>query len=269
MPVIYQYTYLTESVFVPSVSWHFFKLRAVPCDNECQRVRSWRVIVRPSCVVSHSVDGQGNALQWGSFDYPHGDFRVLSEGQVEQTQPYVLHESPRPYYLTPTRLTTIAGARGILSDQGLSLQGDAFALAEAVMHFVHGRIVYTPCHTTTATTAAQVWQDPRGVCQDYSHVMIAFCRALGLPARYVNGFIPGEGQTHAWVEVSDGQAWRPFDPTHDVVPQWGYIKIAHGRDADDCPTNRGRFYSWTMEQMTVRVQLTINSEQLTINSDRC
>ena len=66
----------------------------------------------------------------------------------------------------------------------------------------------------------------------------------------------GEGETHAWVEVSNGKVWYAYDPTHDKIVRWDYIKIAHGRDADDCPTNRGRFYSWTNETMSVICSLT-------------
>ncbi|MDO4497959.1 MAG: transglutaminase family protein, partial [Bacteroidales bacterium] len=88
-----------------------------------------------------------------------------------------------------------------------------------------------------------------------AHLMIALCRAKGWYARYVNGFILGEGQTHAWVEVSDGNVWVPYDPTLDVIPDWGYVKIAHGRDANDCPTNRGRFLGFTTETMSVSVSL--------------
>lgn len=252
----YRYSYLTQSEFTPAVTWHFFKLRAVPCSNEFQRVVSSRLEVLPSCRVSHSVDGQGNAVQWGSFDAEHAAFSVASEGEVEQIGPYVLHEAPAPYYLTATRLTSLPAAdaevRELRSRLGAS-GGSVFGLAAEVMHHVHRRIAYTPCHTTTATTAAEVWADGRGVCQDYAHVMIALCRLLGLHARYANGLIGGDGQTHAWVEVSDGHEWRAFDPTHDESPQWGYIKIAHGRDADDCPTNRGRIYAWTREQMTIHV----------------
>lgn len=202
----------------------------------------------PVCSVWQSVDGQGNEVQWGSFDTFHGSFRVASEGTVEQSQPYLLHEVPAPYYLTPTRLTTCTPAMQLWARQWHD--------ATEVMHAVNQLVDYLPCHTTTTTTAAQVWADPRGVCQDYAHLMVAICRAIGLPARYVNGLIVGEGQTHAWVEVSDGTCWRPYDPTHDLQPEWGYIKIAHGRDADDCPTNRGRFYSWTSETMTVSASLT-------------
>lgn len=239
----FHYSYITKSTFTPAVAWHFFKLRAIPCTNEFQEVRLSQFEVMPSCSLSRSVDGQGNAVQWGAFDYAHESFCVTSAGIVEQTRPYCLHESPKPYYRTETRLTTCNNA---MRQQACRCK-DVMEL----MHYVHQHITYTPCHTTTATTAIEVWNDPRGVCQDFAHLMIALCRAKGLHARYVNGLIEGEGQTHAWVEVSDGETWHAYDPTHDISPEWGYIKIAHGRDADDCPTNRGRFYNWTTETQTI------------------
>lgn len=204
-------------------------------------------------------------MQWGSLSVLHDIFRVLSEGQVEQFQPYALHESPAPYYLAATRLTACSeqallralhDIRGAAGDSAGTLPS-GLSLASAIMHWVHGYIAYVPGHTTTATTAMEVFADPQGVCQDFAHLMIALCRAVGLHVRYVNGFISGEGQTHAWVEVSDGSVWYPFDPTHDTRPDWGYVKVAHGRDADDCPTNRGRFYGFTNERQSVccRLQL--------------
>ena len=246
----YRYRYVTHSTFVPAVEWHFFKLRAIPCDNEFQHVVSSSLCIAPACHLCHSRDGQGNAVQWGAIGEGHEAFQVVTEGEVEQTQPYVLHEVPAGYYRVQTRLTTISREK-VKDLEPLP----PFALATGLMHLVHHRIAYTPGHTTTRTTAAEVWDDGRGVCQDFAHVMLALCRHFGLPARYACGFIEGEGQTHAWVEVSDGQQWRGFDPTHDRTIEWGYVKLAHGRDADDCPVNRGRFYGCTHETMTVTAML--------------
>lgn len=260
----YSYSYLTQATFRPAVEWHFFKLRAIPCSNECQQVEEQSLEIWPQSQICTSVDGQGNQLQWGSIDYPHTELRILSEGRVRQVAPYCLHEAPAPFYRAETRLTTCSEAmrhfaQSLLPPAAEALPNDAppaqaiapFALAQAVMHAVHQHVAYTPAHTTTSTTAREVFLGQKGVCQDLAHLMIALCRALGLHARYANGLIAGEGQTHAWVEVSDGHMWLPFDPTHDTQPAWGYIKIAHGRDADDCPNNRGRFYGWTSEQLTV------------------
>ena len=250
--MIYRYRYVTHSSFSPAIEWHFLKLRAIPCNNEFQRVGAHDLVITPACHLCHSKDGQGNAVQWGSFDAVHDSFEVVSEGVVVQTEPYLLHEKPAAYYLASTRLTEYTEVMREYAKDGVrKASAEPFIQALCLMHAVHAHLNYTPCHTSTTTTAKDVFTDPRGVCQDFAHLMIALCRALGIHARYVNGFIAGEGQTHAWVEVSDGQVWRAYDPTHDIAPSWGYVKIAHGRDADDCPTNRGRIYSWTQETMTV------------------
>ena len=250
--MIYRYRYVTHSSFSPAIEWHFFKLRAIPCNNEFQRVGAHDLVITPTCHLCHSKDGQGNAVQWGSFDAPHSSFEVVSEGVVVQTEPYLLHEKPAAYYLAQTKLTEYSKEmRSFATNAVRKVSDEPFIQALCLMHAIPAPPPSPPCHPTTTTTAANVFADPRGVCQDYAHLMIALCRALGIHARYVNGFIAGEGQTHAWVEVSDGQVWRAYDPTHDIAPSWGYVKIAHGRDADDCPTNRGRIYSWTQETMTV------------------
>lgn len=241
--MIFHYRYITESSFSPGVEWHFFKLRAIPCSNVFQQVREARLEVSPSCQWLSNRDGLGNEVQWGTVAQRHESFRVLSAGTIEQTRPYAIEEEPAPYYLAETRLTACTDT---MRQRARSL-GDA----ASIMHYVHGKVAYKPMHTTTTTTAADLWADPQGVCQDFAHLMIALCRAVGLHARYVNGLIEGEGETHAWVEVSDGKVWHAYDPTHNLLPEWGYIKIAHGRDADDCPTNRGRFYSLTTEWQRV------------------
>ena len=90
--------------------------------------------------------------------------------------------------------------------------------ARQLCHRVYEMMAYEPETTTVETPAAEVFSRQCGVCQDYAHLMISFCRANGLPARYVNGFLEGTGQTHAWVEVFDGYSWQGYDPTHDPSP---------------------------------------------------
>jgi transglutaminase-like putative cysteine protease len=94
--------------------------------------------------------------------------------------------------------------------------------------------------TGVHTTAAEAVAGGIGVCQDYAHVMIAACRAVGLPARYVSGHLLGEGGSHAWVEVLRREPGRKgswvveaWDPTHDRPAERGYITVAVGRDYAD------------------------------------
>lgn len=245
-----RYTYITESHFSPSIERHYFKLRALPCENEFQHVLESQLEFVPSCRICHSIDGQGNAVQWGGYVESHTLCRITSQGIVQQRSPYVLHEEPAAYYRTPTRLTSwCAGMEQLVA--GIDPHSPPFEQARALMHVVHQYVAYSPGSTCVSTTAADLFRHPQGVCQDYAHLLIALCRHCNIIARYANGLIAGQGETHAWVEVSDGHEWHAFDPTNDLEVQWGYVKIAHGRDADDCPTNRGRFFGWTREVMTV------------------
>ncbi|MGN1262993.1 MAG: transglutaminase family protein, partial [Prevotella sp.] len=137
---------------------------------------------------------------------------------------------------------------------GQTLTAD-FDLAVSIAHEVHGMMEYAPGVTDVGTTAADALAIRRGVCQDYAHIMIALCRRAGMAARYVCGFLCGTGQTHAWVEVFDGYSWRGIDPTNDVCIDYGYIKLAHGRDASDCAVSRGMFGGEARQTMVTDVKV--------------
>ena len=114
---------------------------------------------------------------------------------------------------------------------------------------------YAPGSTSVATTAAQAVELGRGVCQDYAHITLALMRDAGIPSRYVCGFIPGEGATHAWVEWFDSGLWLALDPTHDRAVEYGFIKLAHGRDSSDCPVNRGIFTGRVQQSNSVSIKV--------------
>jgi transglutaminase-like putative cysteine protease len=132
-------------------------------------------------------------------------------------------------------------------------------LMEVVGRWVHDRIRFQPGATTVETPASVALAGQQGVCQDFTHIMLAICRACELPARYVSGFIPGEGYMHAWVEalVPDPRTgtshWEGFDPTHNRRADAHYVAVATGRDYADISPISGWFYgsvpscltSWT------------------------
>jgi transglutaminase-like putative cysteine protease len=104
---------------------------------------------------------------------------------------------------------------------------------------------YDPKATTVATPLEEVWEKRRGVCQDFAHLGIACLRSLGLPARYVSGYLrthPPEGAeqlvgadaSHAWFAVfCPGTGWVDFDPTNNLQPAEEHITVAYGRDFGD------------------------------------
>jgi transglutaminase-like putative cysteine protease len=133
-----------------------------------------------------------------------------------------------------------------LTAPGFVLKGMAAELPEhnvpaAVMSLLSDRFVYAPGKTHAKTTAEEAAAQMQGVCQDEAHIMLSLLRMKGIPCRYIVGYMLGEGSTHAWVEVLQGETWIGLDPTNHRTVNDEYIVISAGRDANDCPVNRGVF----------------------------
>lgn len=211
-------------------------------ENAFQHIVQDEVTVTPYCHLQEAHDGFGNEVQYGSLSALHDGIRIVSQGVVECADYMLPDEHPEDYYLFPSPLTAWDSQIQWLA-QGLT--------AEGIMHAVHSHMTYERFVTDNQTTAIEAYTKGAGVCQDFAHIMIAACRAAGMYARYVSGLVVGEGETHAWVEVWHEGHWLGYDPTRDREILEHYLKIAHGRDAGDCPINRGRFYQWTTEKMIV------------------
>ena len=247
----YRYTFLTLCRFEPSVRLHSFKLRVLPMESAVQHVLESHVSVTPCVQLCQSTDAFGNAILYGTLRESHEQFVVCSEGRVEKSSEPLSAPSPAPYYHYVTALTAWDASLPALC-QGRS--------PADLMHVLHSRLQYERFVTDNSTTALQALTLGRGVCQDYAHLMIAGCRAVGYAARYVGGLVEGEGETPAWEEVHEGGCWHACDPTPDSRAGEGFLKIAHGRDASDCPVNRGRFYQWTSEIMEVKCKVTHDTD---------
>ncbi|MEY2424297.1 MAG: hypothetical protein QOI95_4364 [Acidimicrobiaceae bacterium] len=130
---------------------------------------------------------------------------------------------------------------------------------ELICARVHSALTYEWGVTGVETTALEALSAARGVCQDYAHVMVAACRSVGVPARYVSGHLLGEGGSHAWVEVlhrhpDQPGRWRAeaWDPTHCRRTDDSYITIATGRDYRDVAPMSGTFDGDALGSLTVR-----------------
>jgi transglutaminase-like putative cysteine protease len=149
-------------------------------------------------------------------------------------------------YLRPSALTRPDSALRAVAAKLASSGERGTDRARAIGGWVYRRMSYGFDRTGVHTTASQALAAGHGVCQDYAHLMLALCRLLGIPARYVSGHLVGEGGTHAWVEVLlprpghtvEILAW---DPTHDRPADLRYITIAVGRDYHDVAPVSGTY----------------------------
>lgn len=116
-----------------------------------------------------------------------------------------------------------------------------WARVQAITGLVHDRIRFDPGSARPDKTAFDAWTEGAGVCRDYAHLAIAFCRCMNIPARYCTGYlgdigvpVSGVMDFSAWFEVYLGGRWRTFDARHNM-PRMGRVLIARGRDAVDVP----------------------------------
>jgi transglutaminase-like putative cysteine protease len=124
---------------------------------------------------------------------------------------------------------------------------------------------YIPGCTDLGTSPYQVYVTRSGVCQDFTNLFITIARLLGIPARYVCGYIhtgnngesrAGSDQTHAWIELYiPNIGWKGFDPTNGVLPQTDHVRVAVGRNFRDATPTAGTLYSRANETMRVEVEV--------------
>jgi transglutaminase-like putative cysteine protease len=201
--------------------------------------------------VGHHVDSFGNHVI--DISIPRVDERVtfVSWSVVERRADHPPHRVDSTVLLDrrftdPSPLTAPDKALQVMAD-ALRLRGlHGAELARAACTEVHAALAYAHDVTTVKTTAAQALGLGRGVCQDFAHVLVAVCRLLGLPTRYVSGHLLGEGGSHAWVEVLVPRAAGDadvvaLDPTHDRPAGMTYLTIAVGRDYGDVAPLSGTY----------------------------
>lgn len=266
-----EYEYTTHVQFCTAVGRHNILLRCLPAREGFQQIVSETFLLSGSPASEaddhfwhlESVDGLGNRIVSGGTQEDHDCLHYSSHGIVRQSVYCIPDTAPHPMYRLPSELTTTTEqittaqlgtqpAKAPADDKG---EEDFLPAILRIMTLVHNYLEYSPGTTDCNTRLDTVMAQRKGVCQDFAHLMIALCRQAGYPARYVCGLMEGEGQTHAWVEVHDGQCWYAFDPTNNTAIATGYIKLAHGRDALDCPVSRGTFLGCAAETTSVIVKV--------------
>ena len=251
------YRYEVKTTFDPAIYDHYLDFRCIPMNNALQQVYGSHVTVSGADYIRKSFDGAGNALVSVRISGPHTETLMVSEGIVfvdvnaleKEALPFGF-ETQTPYTQPDEAMTCY------FHDSLLPLLSDSMTgweKVKAVMHRLYQDMRYKQGVTDFHTKAGEAFSHREGVCQDYAQILMGFVRLMGIPCRYVAGFLVGEGASHAWVEIYDRGYWYGFDPTHDRTISDHYIKLAHGRDACDCPLDRGVYRGIARESCMVKV----------------
>jgi transglutaminase-like putative cysteine protease len=226
------------------------RLRLMPASSNAQAIEKWSVSVNGLPIERWIANGYGDAETVWRAGARIEALTIVAEGiATTYDRAGVLKPGdgdPRPYmFLRGTPLTEIDEALAGLAERAKRPNGP-LATLHALMGLVVEEVAYETGSTDPETTAAQAYEQKAGVCQDQTHIFIAAARSLGIPARYVVGYLrdperpDSEHDPHAWAETwIEGLGWVGFDCTLGRCPIDGHVRLCCGLDAADAAPIRG------------------------------
>jgi transglutaminase-like putative cysteine protease len=260
------------------------ELRACPTSDDRQQLIGYRVTTNPSARVSSSIDYWGTRVDAFGIRGPHLSLDVIAEAAVETKAAPMVTSAPRLDALTDDRFVdthweylqrsshthwgdavTEAATR-----QRDYVGSDVVSLVLALHRLAGASISYAPGSTYIGVDVEDILAVGQGVCQDFAHLAVALCRAVGVPARYVSGYFFAaddatgadtdtdvvDVQTHAWFEAAiPGFGWLALDPTNQREVGLRHVKIGHGRDYDDVPPLRGTVAGMAVHEVDAAVEM--------------
>lgn len=247
-------------------SYALLQLRVRPQTSATQTVEDWQVALEGARHQTRFTDQYGNLVDLVE-PLPDAHQVDISVGGLVETRgddgvagPH-RHSMPIWFYRRQTPLTAAAGrVRGLLKGLG-DIGPDPVAGCHTLSGVIREHVAYTPGETHVGTTAEDALAQGSGVCQDHTHVFLSAARALGLPARYVSGYLMmndrvDQEASHAWAEVSlEGLGWVGFDVSNGISPDRRYIRLAHGLDYRDVAPTSGITIGAHAENLVVSIQV--------------
>ena len=272
-------THTTGYRYTDAVVASYNEARLTPQSTADQITIAGRLDVEPSARLYRYWDYWGSLVHAFDLHQPHTELVVTSSSTVETgsgpspVDPTAVNwpDLERPevadrFYEYLTRSTTVVPddeLTGVSTElrAGAAMPADA---VNSVVACVHDRLVYERGQTNASTSAVEAWRAGHGVCQDFVHLSLALLRAMGIPARYVSGYMHPEpdadlgvtvvGESHAWAEAWLGD-WHPFDPTNGEPIGERHVLVGRGRDYHDVAPLKGIYTGAPIATPTVTVEL--------------
>lgn len=276
-------THITKYSYANSAVDSVNEVRLTPRTDERQSCYHHELTVEPRAPIMAYEDCFGNRVHAFSVNDPHQELVIRTRSVVVtrelESPPTALQPQEELAelrseslmdqlieYLLPTQYTTQSqelldyAKQFPLADQGV------YQWIQEVSSAIHSDLKYDPSATHVHTTVSETLRLRRGVCQDYTHLLISVCRAAGVPARYVSGYhfvgdLQGgnadfEQASHAWAEAYiPGIGWYGIDPTNNAMIGSRYVKLGHGRDYKDIVPVKGIYFGTGSQTLEVTVDV--------------
>lgn len=266
----------TTMQYSGTVHASYNEVRVTPRDLDRQLAISHRIDVHPHTSLYRYVDAWETIVHAFDVQEAHGTLVVTGTSIVESSDarppgPEVGWEELGSEEISDDLCEFLCESSRVSADTAIAetalelraSRTPAEAIA-ATCEWIHTTFEYQTGSTTVSTTASEVFQARRGVCQDFAHLGIALLRSMGIPARYVSGYLhPAPdaergrtyaGESHAWLEAWVGE-WRPLDPTTGVPVGERHVLVGRGRDYADVAPLKGIYHGAAAEAVKVEVEL--------------
>lgn len=275
--MFYTLRHVTRFRYSAPISQSVMEVRMQPRTEGGQRCLSFHLAVTPTARVLNYRDFAGNTVH--HFDIPgqHRQLSIIAQAQVDIRPPLELPASLPPSswdelsraeydLLLPSRFTQGSPLLEALAKElAVERRDDPLSLLRELNQRIYDAFDYVPDSTKVDSPIDDALSNRMGVCQDFTHIMLALLRPLGIPARYVSGYLYARnggtrstpGASHAWVEaLLPGLGWVGFDPTNNLIAGERHIRVAIGRDYADVPPTRGVFKGSAETELSVSVRVT-------------
>ena len=242
-------------------------LRLTPRDSKRQKVLEWRLETPGK--PTRTQDGYGNVLHVLTLDIPVLEIAIRALGVVETG---ALEDGAAPVALSPLLFTRFT--QQTRPDDALARFAEAYRRRAGSLSGVrelaagiHNKMPFKPGDTRVSSSASEAFAIGSGVCQDHAHVFISCCRHLGVPARYVSGYVYSPAHaaahvaSHAWAEAWVADRWHSFDVANDCPAGETHLKLAIGADYFDACPIRGVRTGGGTESMTATAFVNQQTQQ--------
>ena len=276
MPV-FSIQHITKYQYDRPVKESVNEIKIYPYADTQQEILQHDILITGNPDVHISLDYWNNKK--GSFNLlpPHQELiidsrlKIRTADWVTKAIPGCLPETLLPAVEQNMQLLSLSTATPIHGEEEIQRYAGALfhqdkqvaMIIKDCCEFIYKQFTYIKGITTIESSVDEILEKKAGVCQDFAHVMLEILRRMGIPARYVSGYIcpnkngmRGEGATHAWVEAFiPSYGWLGVDPTNNVVVTQHHVKLAVGRDFTDCSPVKGTFKGPAQQSLSVYVSV--------------
>ena len=279
--MIYSIRHTTTFRYDSPVRESIMEVRMQPRTDARQRCLKFHLDVEPSANIMEHRDFLQNTVHHFDIAESHAHLKITANAVVEMDMAaldlseagdwaaldeQVAAEDYWEMLLPSTFATPTDLLMGLARELRCERRGTPLELLTELNGAIYGAFAYVPNSTSVDSPIDVALEARKGVCQDFAHIMIALVRSLGIPCRYVSGYLfrsveegdsertTQEGASHAWVEAMiPGVGWIAFDPTNNSIGKERHIQVAIGRDYADIPPTRGIYKGDAQSELSVAV----------------